>query len=281
MYWNSGPSRTSTLAVALPVGLCCGGAAAAVGRQALACAGCGRSASWSLSRSIFSRSCRSSSARACSRSCAVDALCRSLSSCLRPRSAASALRFASSAASQAARTFSSLAWTSRISAAVLCASCWALAASARARESSACISPIASCSRCASFSLARTGTGCSCGRGSSSLGGCVVAFWRCRNWSLMASCVLTRAMSSWRSKGLWIQSLHCSSRPLITVRVEFCADSKMMGRSTSEWLFRSSARTSRPLMPSIKVSMMTTSGRVGLSLMYSRQAFPLSASMTL
>mmetsp|Transcript_89572 Transcript_89572/g.253737 ORF Transcript_89572/g.253737 Transcript_89572/m.253737 type:complete len:223 (+) Transcript_89572:694-1362(+) len=107
--------------------------------------------------------------------------------------------------------------------------------------------------------------------------------WRLSSLTMLriASCVLTRAMSSRRSKGLWTQSLHCSSRPLMTALVEFFAETMMIGRSTREWLLRISARTSSPLKTGIMTSSRTMSGNAAHSFMYFRQAVPLIITITL
>mmetsp|Transcript_2703 Transcript_2703/g.9095 ORF Transcript_2703/g.9095 Transcript_2703/m.9095 type:complete len:213 (+) Transcript_2703:155-793(+) len=102
---------------------------------------------------------------------------------------------------------------------------------------------------------------------------------RCDIWmcvSLRRRCACTRAMSSCRSKGLWIQSLQPSSRPLTTELAWFLAETMMMGSCSGETVLRCSVRTSKPLMPGIIKSNRMRSGMTVLSFsMYSRHSEPL------
>mmetsp|Transcript_12906 Transcript_12906/g.36777 ORF Transcript_12906/g.36777 Transcript_12906/m.36777 type:complete len:317 (-) Transcript_12906:958-1908(-) len=94
--------------------------------------------------------------------------------------------------------------------------------------------------------------------------------------SLHFRCDCTRAINSCLSKGLWIQSLQPSSKPLTTELAWFLAETMMMGSSSAEYVFRCSVRTSKPLIPGIMRSSRMRSGMTVLPFsMYSRHSVPL------
>mmetsp|Transcript_19029 Transcript_19029/g.57096 ORF Transcript_19029/g.57096 Transcript_19029/m.57096 type:complete len:286 (-) Transcript_19029:656-1513(-) len=95
----------------------------------------------------------------------------------------------------------------------------------------------------------------------------------CSMWFFMCRWCLRRAMSSCRSKGLWIQSLQPSSKPFTTELVWFLAETMMIGSRSGAFTFRCAWSTSKPLSPGIIRSSRIRSG-MGPSSIFSRHSVP-------